>query len=35
MEYVTKQMQTYRTGKTITDQFYIDDDYMYRTRKAM
>ena len=27
MEYVTKQMQTYRTGKTITDQFYIDDDY--------
>lgn len=27
MEYVTKQMHTYRTGKTITDQFYIDDDY--------
>lgn len=27
MEYVTKQMHTYRKGKTITDQFYIDDDY--------
>ena len=27
MEYVTKQMQTYKTGNTITDQFYIDDDY--------
>ena len=27
MEYVTKQMQTYQTGKSITDQFYIDDDY--------
>ncbi len=27
MEYVTRQMQTYRTGNRITDQFYIDDDY--------
>ncbi len=27
MEYVTKQMQTYKTGNIITDQFYIDDDY--------
>ena len=27
MEYVTRQMQTYKTGKVITDQFYIDDDY--------
>ena len=27
MEYVTKQMQTYKTGNTIMDQFYIDDDY--------
>lgn len=27
MEYITRQMQTYRMGKTITDQFYIDDDY--------
>ena len=27
MEYVTKQMQTYKTGNMITDQFYIDDDY--------
>lgn len=27
MEYVTKQMQTYKTGNVITDQFYIDDDY--------
>ena len=27
MEYMKKQVQTYRTGKVITDQFYIDDDY--------
>ena len=27
MEYVTKQMQTYKTGNVITDQFYIDYDY--------
>ncbi len=27
MEYITKQMPTYKTGNTIMDQFYIDDDY--------
>ena len=27
MEYVTRQMQTYKTGNAVMDQFYIDDDY--------
>lgn len=27
MEYMKKQVQTYQTGKVITNQFYIDDDY--------
>ena len=27
MEYMKKQVQTYRMGKVIADQFYIDDDY--------
>ncbi len=27
MEYVTKQMKTYKMGNMIMDQFYIDDDY--------
>lgn len=27
MECMTERIQTYQTGKTITDQFYIDDDY--------
>ena len=27
MEYITRRMQTFRSGKTMIDQFYIDDDY--------
>lgn len=27
MEYMKSQVQTYKSGKTVTDQFYIDDDY--------
>ena len=27
MEYMKKQIPTYRAGQVITDQFYIDDDY--------
>ena len=27
MEYEKKEMLIYQQGKTITDQFYLDDDY--------
>ena len=27
MEYEKKELLIYQQGKTITDQFYIDDDY--------
>ena len=28
MEYEKKEMLIYQQGKTITDQFYLDDDYL-------
>ena len=31
MEYEKKEMLIYQQGKTITDQFYLDDDYNVET----
>ena len=27
MEYLKKEIRTFQNGKTVNDQFYIDDDY--------
>ncbi len=27
MEYLKREMRTFQNGKTVNDQFYIDDDY--------